>query len=145
MSTPATPGGVEPRSVPCEPYLRRLAWSLYDFGVGEADPKPEHRRWLDENLVPLLPIIGARVRLRGVASRSGPTGFNQMLSEKRAAAVRDYLLARGARPDQITTTAAGEADADDAGEDNGTEDPHFRAVVVEISFPVPTGPSRFDR
>ena len=145
MATATGPGQVEPRSVPSETNTRRLAWKLYNFDVGGIALKLEHQRWLDENLVPLLAIFGAQVRLHGTTSRSGSAGINQQLSEQRVAAVRNYLLLHGARPAQLIATATGEADAKSADHDDGTEDDRFRAVVVEISFPVTTGPVRFDR
>jgi OmpA family len=145
MKTADAPELVEPRSVPSEAYIRRLAWSLYNFEVGDATLKPGHKDWIDKNLIPLLSIFGAQVRLRGTASSTGSAGVNQKLSEKRVAAVRDYLVKRGASPTQFASvTATGETDALSAGP-NDTEDARYRAVVIEISFPMPTAPARFDR
>jgi len=31
-----------------------ISASLYNFNVDDDQPKPEHLRWLDENIVPLL-------------------------------------------------------------------------------------------
>jgi len=146
MKSADAPDLVEPRSVPSESYLRRLAWSLYNFDVGDATLKPGHKNWIDKNLIPLLSIFGAQVRLRGTASSSGSAGVNQKLSEKRVAAVRDYLVQRGVSPTRfVAVTATGETDALNSGQDDGTEDPRFRAVVAEVSFPVPTGTVHFDR
>ena len=60
-------------------------------------------------------------------------------------AVRDYLLERGSRPVQFApATAGGETDALNAGQADGTEDARFRAVVVELSFPMTGEPVHFD-
>jgi hypothetical protein len=124
---------------------RRLAWSLYNFDIDDAALKPEHQRWLDENVVPLLSLPGAVASLRGQASRTASDSYNLQLSQKRVEAVRSFLVGRGARLSQLTTSAAGEDDARAAGQANNTEDPHFRAVVVEIAFPISSLPPHFDR
>jgi hypothetical protein len=77
-------------------------WSLYNFDVGGDALKPEHRTWLDVNV---LPHIGSRwetaIWLHGRASRAydGPRRegdeYNLGLSGRRAASVQQYLTGRG--------------------------------------------------
>jgi outer membrane protein OmpA-like peptidoglycan-associated protein len=49
----------------------------------------------------------AKVRVRGYADSRGAEGNNQTLSEERATAVKDYLVAHGVSPDRIDTSARG--------------------------------------
>ncbi len=50
-----------------------------------------------------------RVELTGHADRSGSTAYNQQLSEKRGAAVKNALVQLGVPADQITVVGKGEA------------------------------------
>ena len=133
--TDVLPGLVERRPVAGEAYVRRLAWSLYNFEAGDATLKPGHKGWLDENLIPMLATFGARVRLHGTASASGSAGVNQLLSERRVVAVRDYLLKHRLTAGPIRTRHGGRRDRRlERRPTDGTEDARFRAVVVELSF-----------
>ncbi len=51
-----------------------------------------------------------RVRIVGYTDRIGPQSYNQDLSQRRARAVEDYLVARGVAPEGIQTAGRGEAD-----------------------------------
>lgn len=138
-------GQVEPRCLPTVPSRRRLAWSLFNFDIDDATVKPEHQSWLDANLVPLLAFPQATVTLHGTASRTGAASYNQQLSDRRVESVRNFLVSRGARLSQLSGTATGESDAQAAGQADGVEDAKFRAVVVEVSFPISNIAPHFDR
>lgn len=51
----------------------------------------------------------ANVRIAGYASASGTVEYNQKLSERRAIAVRDYLIKEGIAPERLTTIGYGES------------------------------------
>jgi OOP family OmpA-OmpF porin len=51
-----------------------------------------------------------RVNVVGHTDTSGSPAYNQRLSERRASAVRDALVARGVPATQVTTRGVGEAD-----------------------------------
>ena len=51
----------------------------------------------------------ASVVLEGFADRRGDDAYNQALSEKRVATLQQYLLDRGALPEQIVGMAYGES------------------------------------
>jgi outer membrane protein OmpA-like peptidoglycan-associated protein len=53
---------------------------------------------------------GVNVTIAGYTSSPGAVKYNQRLSEKRAGAVRDALIANGAPADQITAVGYGETD-----------------------------------
>jgi hypothetical protein len=136
MKVHTGPGGVEARPVPPNCSTRSVRALLYNFDIDDALLKPQHQKWLDDNVVPFL-ATATRIALLGTTSRSGPDQYNQGLSERRVKTVKDYLLLRGASPSVIVTSAVGEQAAARAGERDGTEDPRFRAVEVSMETPTP--------
>lgn len=60
-----------------------------------------HAKWLQNN-------PGARLTLEGNADERGTREYNLGLGERRGNAVRDLLLAKGARSEQMTVVSYGE-------------------------------------
>nr|MCU0756216.1 peptidoglycan-associated lipoprotein Pal [Xanthomonadales bacterium] len=60
-----------------------------------------HAKWLQNN-------PGARLTLEGNADERGTREYNLGLGERRGNAVRDMLLAKGARSEQLTVVSYGE-------------------------------------
>jgi outer membrane protein OmpA-like peptidoglycan-associated protein len=85
----------DPDPRPVAPVVS-AAWSG-EFPYDSASLTPELRARLDSEVIPKL--IGSRelhyLNLYGHADRLGTPDYNQRLSEKRAEAVRDYLVANG--------------------------------------------------
>lgn len=75
----------------------------------------------------------AAVMLVGHTDRSGPNGYNQSLSERRANIVREALVARGIAGELISSQARGETDLAHPTAD-GVRDPLNRRTAVTISF-----------
>jgi len=48
-----------------------------------------------------------KIRIAGYTSAHGTVDYNQKLSERRAEAVRDYLIKGGIAPDRLTTIGYG--------------------------------------
>ncbi len=75
------------------------------FDTGRADIRPQMRPVLDEigrNL-----DANVRVMVVGHTDSTGSDAINDPLSRERAAAVRDYLSARGVAPSRISTSGRG--------------------------------------
>ncbi|WP_457390189.1 OmpA family protein [Roseateles sp. P5_E1] len=75
------------------------------FDTGRADIKPQMRPVLDEigrNLDP-----GVRVTVVGHTDSTGSDAINEPLSRERAAAVRDYLSARGVSSSRVNVAGRG--------------------------------------
>ncbi|WP_082532726.1 OmpA family protein [Pelomonas sp. Root1237] len=75
------------------------------FDTGRADIKPQMRPVLDEigrNLDP-----GVHVTVVGHTDSTGSDAINEPLSRERAAAVRDYLSARGVSSSRVTVAGRG--------------------------------------
>ncbi len=81
------------------------------FDTGQAIIKPEYRPLLDEFAVE---IDNARpdysFAVKGHTDNVGGREYNQELSERRARAVRDYLVEQGVDPDRLEVEAYGEDD-----------------------------------
>jgi len=79
------------------------------FAFDKHELSPEAKMSLDENLQrlsgqPNLPIV-----IKGYTDSTGPEDYNQMLSERRAQAVYDYLSSRGVSAERMKTLGYGES------------------------------------
>ncbi|MEQ1920522.1 MAG: OmpA family protein, partial [Elusimicrobiota bacterium] len=64
---------------------------------------------LQENIALMKSNPTAKVRVAGYTSLSGTAEYNQRLSERRAKAVKDYMVKEGGlKPSRITTIGYGE-------------------------------------
>lgn len=112
---------------PADPHRKILA----GFATGGADLLDAHRRWLREHALMRAQRFSQWIFIRGHASRRGDAAANQQLSERRARAVRDYLLAQGLPPERITGFG-GVGEEWSAGADNDNS-PEWRSVEVIVS------------
>ena len=137
----------------------KAAW-LLDYKVDSSALKPEHKEWLDRNV--LRPILAEDARNRangkssstgehytvwvvGSASRTGSYDYNLRLSERRARVVQRYLAEalEGATPVvTVRTHALSELRAALLGDKDETENMAHRAVYVSLvrhpaEFPPP--------
>jgi len=78
---------------------------LFDFG--KATLRAEAREKLAKVSGILLAYPSLKVRVEGNTDNVGSEEFNQTLSEKRADAVRDYLLAQRVNPDNLSAIGYG--------------------------------------
>ncbi|MBE0531765.1 MAG: OmpA family protein [Rhodospirillales bacterium] len=84
------------------PYLVYFDWD-------KSEIKPEGYTVLDQ-VAQRIRTTGFNVYLVGHADTSGPNDYNMALSERRAEAVKEYLLAKGIGPSTISTKWVGEND-----------------------------------
>jgi peptidoglycan-associated lipoprotein len=75
---------------------------------------------------------GVKVRIEGNSDLRGDRDHNHMLSERRVAAVRDYLTSHGVLPSRITTASYGATQPLEAGRDPATlaRNRNVRTVIV---------------
>lgn len=106
----------EPRAVQAPPPLPlvaqakplSLSWSA-QFPFGSTELTDEMRARLDAEVIAKL--AGAQVRhvqVSGHADRLGESHLNQQISEKRALAMRDYLVGKGVDPDKVEVLGFGQ-------------------------------------
>ena len=90
--------GFEPR-----PELRTVHFDFNRASIRAADA-----RILDRNAEWLRANSSVMVAIDGGADQRGSVAYNQRLSERRARAVKDYLVARGVSADRIVEMGDGE-------------------------------------
>lgn len=78
------------------------------FGFDKSEVKPEGRVMLDELVSQLNGAQYDQVVLTGHADRIGSALYNQKLSERRATAVKAYLVEKQVPSDRISATGVGE-------------------------------------
>ena len=79
------------------------------FAFDKATLRPEGKTALDELAQRLAVTQYDTLTIVGHADRIGPKAYNQKLSERRASAIRDYLVARGIDGQKIRTSGVGES------------------------------------
>ena len=112
--TPAVaPPAPEPAPAPAPaPFVTVTlqAEALFDFN--KSSIHPHGKKVLDDEVVSKLkkyPQIGV-ILITGYADRIGTKGYNQALSQRRADAVKAYLIEQGIADKRIETAAKGESD-----------------------------------
>jgi OOP family OmpA-OmpF porin len=98
---PGTPQGVRVNSVGC--WI--VGVPLFDFDKFEI--KPEYYPVLDEVVRAMMENPGMTVEIQGHTDGIGTEAYNQILSEKRANAVKAYLVDKGIDPDRLTALGFG--------------------------------------
>ena len=117
--------------------------ALFDFD--KAGLNPAGRAALDDFLARLGAITPGMIRLVGHADRLGSEAHNQVLSEDRAEAVKDYLVSKGIDPSHVSAKGKGDSQpVTKAGTCNGGRSARViaclqpdRRVAVEVAG---TGP-----
>jgi outer membrane protein OmpA-like peptidoglycan-associated protein len=86
-----------------------LVWTgLFEYNSTKLTPQARER--LDNEIIPkLMSITEIRyLQVSGHSDRIGTVQYNRHISEKRAEAVREYLVAKGVNPDKIETFGYGQ-------------------------------------
>jgi OOP family OmpA-OmpF porin len=107
VATPA-PAAIAPppAAAPLQTKLSFSADALFAFDKSEL--KPEGRAMLDGLVRQLKDASYDVISLTGHADRFGTDAYNQKLSERRAAAVKDYLVGQNVRANRIDAEGKGE-------------------------------------
>lgn len=105
-AAPAAARTPVPGPTPAAQKVKLDADTLFDFN--KAVLRPEGKRALDEFLVQMKGINPEVIIAVGHADRFGTDSYNQRLSERRAAAVKTYLLAQGIAENRVFTEGKGE-------------------------------------
>jgi len=104
------------------------AYTIF-FSFDSADLLPEQEQTLDA--IAAATKIGKEVRLvlSGHADRSGPQGYNLVLSQLRAVSIENALLRQGVSKDKIAITALGE-ERPRVSTPDGVREPRNRRVEI---------------
>lgn len=76
----------------------------------------------------------AKILIKGHTDRRGPDDYNNNLSKDRCNAMRDWLIAKGAKATQINIEPKGESLARANDEPDGVKNVIFRKVTIEVTF-----------
>lgn len=79
------------------------------FATGRYELRPEAKLALAKVAGVLLAYPGLKLEVDGYTDSTGRDEFNQTLSDKRAEAVRNFLVAQGVSPDMIASQGFGDA------------------------------------
>lgn len=109
MPKPVAPVAAAPTAAAPKPTGEKItvaADALFDFD--KAVLRPEGKAKLDELAAKAGEIKLEVILAVGHTDRLGSAGYNQKLSEKRAAAVKEYLVAKGIEANRVYTEGKGE-------------------------------------
>jgi len=110
---PATPAPAKPAepSKPAPSSVRQSvviqADALFDFDKSVV--RPDGKKSIDEALAKIKGVDLEMVIATGHTDSIGSDKYNQRLSERRAAAVKEYLVSKGIPASKITTIGKGES------------------------------------
>jgi len=109
-AAPPAPPPPPPPPPPPAPGVEKITLAskaLFDFD--KADLKPEGKAAIDREVISRLKDVNKLelVLVTGHTDRIGSQAYNQKLSERRANAVRDYLVSKGVARDKIETLGMG--------------------------------------
>jgi outer membrane protein OmpA-like peptidoglycan-associated protein len=112
--------------------------ALY-FEFDEDEMNPRTRRQLEIVSMILKADPGKKITLSGHTDSLGTETYNKSLSERRADAVRDFLIAAGVNPAQIVTVARGSSqprrpNVTETGEDNPEGRRANRRTEIYLDF-----------
>jgi OOP family OmpA-OmpF porin len=102
-AAPAAPVAATPK--PAGAKITVAADALFDFN--KATLRPEGKAKIDEVAAKAQSLVLEVVIAVGHADRIGGAAYNQKLSEKRAAAVKDYMVSKGIPANRIYTEGKG--------------------------------------
>ena len=111
VAPPPPPPAPAPKPAPAPaPQVQKITLAskaLFDFD--KAVLKPEGKAAIDSEIIAKLKDVQKLelVLVTGHTDRIGSQAYNQKLSERRADAVRDYLVSKGVAKDKIETLGMG--------------------------------------
>ncbi len=124
---PNTAAGSKVNSNGCPDVLMTLTGINFAYDSSQIAPGSE--RILDNAVTALKEASTVQVRVTGHTDSRGSDQYNQKLSERRADAVRNYLMSKGIAANRVTTTGEGESRPI---ESNATDDGRYKNRRVEL-------------
>ncbi len=110
-AAPSAPAAPAPAARPAPASVKQSvviqADALFDFDKSVL--RPDGKKSIDDALAKLKGVDVEMVIATGHTDSVGTDAYNQKLSERRAAAVKDYLVSKGIPASKITTIGKGES------------------------------------
>ena len=124
-------------ALPLDDFALTTELPSVHFDLASAAIRPADRKVLDTNAEWLRANPGQPIVVEGAADPRGTRDYNLALGERRASAVRDYLVARGVAPDRISILSTGEARPVCRGQDCWTLDRRVDFLVKRLPRQAP--------
>jgi len=128
VAAPPPAAAVNPLDDPSSPLAQRVVY----FDFDKSDIKPEFLDTLTAHAKYLIANPTQKIRIEGYCDERGTWEYNIALGDRRAQAVRRYLLFQGVSQDQISTVSYGEAHPVDPGHTEEAWAKNRRGVIVYI-------------
>lgn len=109
-----------------------LAQRVIYFDFDKSNIRSEFLDTLTAHAKYLVAHPDQKVRIEGYTDERGTVEYNIALGDRRAQAVRRFLLFQGVAPGQLTTVSYGEAHPADPGHDEAAWAKNRRAVLVYL-------------
>lgn len=107
-AAPVEPQIAVPVAAPVEPQIAVLEFNDVNFDFDQSTLTPAAKKSLDEYIQTLKENPKAEIRIEGYTSKMGTEEYNQNLSQKRADAVKSYLVNEGGiKQDRLKTVGYG--------------------------------------
>src|SRR5215469_13687939 len=129
---PATAPAPAPQMNPLDDPNSPLANRTVYFDFDKSDIKPEFLDTLTAHAKYLVANPTQKIRIEGYTDERGTVEYNIALGDRRAQAVRRFMLFQGVSADQITTVSYGESLPADPGHDETAWAKNRRAIIVYI-------------
>jgi outer membrane protein OmpA-like peptidoglycan-associated protein len=125
--TPSTPPAPAAAPVPTE--SKKIVLRGINFDFDKSNIKREFVPVLDEAAQILKDTPSVKVTIEGHTDSKGTDAYNQKLSERRAQAVKHYLVSKGVMADRLDTVGKGEKEPVAPNTTpNGKDNPEGRAM-----------------
>lgn len=125
---PAPRAETPPPPAPAPTESKRIVLRGINFDFDKANIKKEFVPVLDEAAQILKDNPKVQVVVEGHTDSKGTDEYNQRLSERRAKAVKQYLVSRGVEASRLDTVGKGEKDPVADNMKNGKDNPEGRAM-----------------
>jgi OOP family OmpA-OmpF porin len=117
-----------PPPPPPPPAPKRIILRGVNFDFNKSNIKAEFAPILDEAAQTLKDNPDVKVQIEGHTDSIGSEAYNLRLSERRAQAVKQYLVSKGIAASRLTTVGRGEADPIAPNTKDGKDNPEGRAM-----------------
>lgn len=128
-AAPSTPVVARPEPGSKEEFVAEVGDRVF-FGLDKSDISADAQATLDRQAAWLKKYPSARVSVEGHCDERGTREYNLALGERRAASVRDYLVARGIDASRVDTISYGKERPVAFGGDEAAWSQNRRGVTV---------------
>ena len=97
-------------AVMCEGFKEEFRHDEVLFSTGKAELTPEGKKVLDKQIAWLKDNPKKKIIVQGYTDPRGTEAYNMKLGEKRADAVKNYIVKAGINPSRVSVVSMGETE-----------------------------------